>query len=189
MLKRSLVSLLAIFVVLALFSSAHSAKKPKIAPICMQCHVPDDKLIRGTFVSVSQKAETIQIQVGPSTWIVKYDESTKLNGVEKINKIPREKEISVEIEEKNGQLYAKGISIKPPAKVPKEKLIKAEDLARLIETKKERFVIIDSRPAPRYHEGHIPGAISIYDSEFEKHSGRLPEDKDILLIFYCGGVT
>jgi len=168
-----------------------SSEKPRIAPICKQCHLPDDRLLRGNFVSLSQKAETIQIQIGPATWIVKYDDETKLKGAEKINKIPRDKEISIEIEERAGHLYAKSVAVKPPAKVPEEKLIKVEELAKLIEKGHEKggFFLIDSRPAPRYHEGHIPGAISIYDAEFEKHISRLPQDKDTLLIFYCAGVT
>ena len=50
-------------------------------------------------------------------------------------------------------------------------------------------MIIDSRPTARqYDPGHIPGAISIPDSKFDQMVGSLPEDKNTLLIFYCGGV-
>lgn len=49
--------------------------------------------------------------------------------------------------------------------------------------------IIDSRPAARrYDVGHIPGAINIPDSQFDKLKNLLPEDKNKLLIFYCGGL-
>lgn len=51
------------------------------------------------------------------------------------------------------------------------------------------FVIVDSRPAPVFNEGHINGAINIPDSQFEKASSLLPEDKNKLIIFYCGGIT
>jgi rhodanese-related sulfurtransferase len=48
--------------------------------------------------------------------------------------------------------------------------------------------LIDSRPtARRYDSGHIPGAISIPDSAFDKHVGKLPADKNALVIFYCQG--
>ena len=51
-------------------------------------------------------------------------------------------------------------------------------------------MIIDSRPyKPKYANGHIPTAVSIPDSQFEKLTDRLPEDKNTLLIFYCGGPT
>lgn len=49
--------------------------------------------------------------------------------------------------------------------------------------------IIDSRPAARqFDPGHIPGAINIPDSQFDKLVDKLPADKSSLLIFYCGGV-
>ena len=51
-------------------------------------------------------------------------------------------------------------------------------------------MIIDSRPyKPKYAEGHIPTAVSIPDSQFDKMTDQLPEDKNTLLIFYCGGST
>ncbi|MEW5893809.1 MAG: rhodanese-like domain-containing protein [Pseudomonadota bacterium] len=54
---------------------------------------------------------------------------------------------------------------------------------------KKGVVIIDSRPDTRkYDPGHIPGAINIPDSKFDKMVDRLPADKNTLLIFYCEGV-
>lgn len=54
---------------------------------------------------------------------------------------------------------------------------------------KKGVMIIDSRPAARqYDPGHIPGAINIPDSQFDKQVSKLPEDKTTLLLFYCGGL-
>ncbi len=54
---------------------------------------------------------------------------------------------------------------------------------------KKGVVIIDSRPAARqYDPGHIPGAINIPDSQFDKQVDKLPADKATLLLFYCGGL-
>jgi 3-mercaptopyruvate sulfurtransferase SseA len=54
----------------------------------------------------------------------------------------------------------------------------------------EGTTIIDSRPyMPKYAEGHIPTAVNIPDSQFDKMTDRLPKDKNSLLIFYCGGPT
>lgn len=53
---------------------------------------------------------------------------------------------------------------------------------------KKGVVVIDSRPAARrYDIGHIPGAINIPDSQFDKLTDRLPADKNTLLLMYCGG--
>jgi len=51
-------------------------------------------------------------------------------------------------------------------------------------------VLVDSRPKKaKYDKGYIPSAISIPDSDFDKLQGKLPADKNMLLIFYCGGYT
>ncbi|MEW6331046.1 MAG: rhodanese-like domain-containing protein [Pseudomonadota bacterium] len=55
---------------------------------------------------------------------------------------------------------------------------------------KAPVTLIDSRPkARKYDKGHIPGAISIPDSEFEKSTDKLPADKSASLIFYCEDVS
>lgn len=55
--------------------------------------------------------------------------------------------------------------------------------------KPDGVLIIDSRPTARkYDPGHIPTAINIPDTQFDKHVDKLPEDKATLLIFYCDGV-
>lgn len=54
---------------------------------------------------------------------------------------------------------------------------------------KKGVMLIDSRPAARqYDPGHIPGAINIPDTQFDKQADKLPADKSTLLIFYCGGL-
>jgi rhodanese-related sulfurtransferase len=54
--------------------------------------------------------------------------------------------------------------------------------------KPENVLVIDSRPREaKFDKGHIPTAISIPDTSFEKMTHLLPEKKDTLLVFYCGG--
>jgi rhodanese-related sulfurtransferase len=54
--------------------------------------------------------------------------------------------------------------------------------------KNAEMVLIDSRPKrKKYDKGHIPGAISIPDSQFAKMTDQLPQDKSKQLVFYCGG--
>jgi rhodanese-related sulfurtransferase len=53
----------------------------------------------------------------------------------------------------------------------------------------EDVMIIDSRPfKPKYVKGHIPMAVSIPNTQFDNLTHLLPENKDALLIFYCGGL-
>jgi rhodanese-related sulfurtransferase len=53
---------------------------------------------------------------------------------------------------------------------------------------KADMVIVDARPKrKKYNKGHMPGAISIPDSQFKKLKDQLPQDKNTQLVFYCGG--
>ena len=52
------------------------------------------------------------------------------------------------------------------------------------------MVLVDARPKKaKYDKGHIPSAISLPDSDFENLKGKLPADKNTLLVFYCEGYT
>ncbi len=54
--------------------------------------------------------------------------------------------------------------------------------------KPENVTLIDSRPKQaKYDKGHIPTAINIPDTSFDKMTNLLPQDKKNLLIFYCEG--
>ena len=54
----------------------------------------------------------------------------------------------------------------------------------------EDVMIIDARPKrPKYDKGHIPMAVNMPTSKFDKMVSILPENKNALLIFYCGGPT
>ena len=55
--------------------------------------------------------------------------------------------------------------------------------------KKAGMMLVDSRPKrAKYDKGHIPAAVSIPDSQFDKMTAQLPADKNSLLVFYCGGL-
>jgi rhodanese-related sulfurtransferase len=67
--------------------------------------------------------------------------------------------------------------------------VTVEYIKKVVSGGKSKVVLIDSRPKKRkYDKGHIPGAISIPDTEFEQKMSMLPEDKSTPLIFYCGGL-
>jgi len=66
--------------------------------------------------------------------------------------------------------------------------VAVEFVAKKIDSGK--MVLVDARPKRvKYDKGHIPTAISIPDSKFDKLKDQLPQDKNTLLVFYCGGYT
>jgi rhodanese-related sulfurtransferase len=66
--------------------------------------------------------------------------------------------------------------------------IEIPDLQGLMK-RKEKIFLIDSRPASRFAESHLPGAISIPSGDMVRLLPKLPPDKNSPLIFYCDGVT
>lgn len=186
------IAVLAIVTTVVATAGLSHAGKPTVAPSCKQCHEAQDKVIRGNLVSVTEKFKTIQIAVGSLVWVVNYSDDLKLSGAGKLAAIPKDKEIAVTYtgEEKNP--YAVSLSVKPPAQVPEEKQVKVDEMQKLVEmgTEKGNFILFDSRPEPRFNEGHIPYAVVFPQPAFDKLKDKLlPKEKDKLLIFYCGGVT
>lgn len=53
--------------------------------------------------------------------------------------------------------------------------------------KHEPIVVVDARIPSEYKDGHLPGAINIFDGTFEQGKALLPGDKNLPLVFYCNG--
>ncbi len=192
--KRFLVflSFVAIALSVVAFPGASDAGKPTIATLCKQCHQPADDLVRGSLVSVSEKFKTIQVAVGNVVWVINYGDDIKVSGAEKLAGIQKDKEVGVRFSGTEKSPQAVSISVKPPAKVADEKLVSVEEMAKLTDMgpANGNYVLIDSRPVPRYNEGHIPHALSMPLDKFDELKEKiLPKEKDKLVIFYCGGVT
>jgi predicted sulfurtransferase len=49
------------------------------------------------------------------------------------------------------------------------------------------FVLVDTRNAEEYAEGHIKGAINVPPEKLQFIRGLLPRNKSIPIIFYCRG--
>lgn len=67
-------------------------------------------------------------------------------------------------------------------------IIKTVELQRMLDSKSDKFLVIDARNPEEYKDVHIPGAVNIPDKKFEKYVKLLPEDQTSTLIFYCNGV-
>jgi hypothetical protein len=133
--KGSMLGFAAIFLAVSIIflpSSWAKTAKPKIIKPCKQCHQPKENILRGKFGNISERAETFQVLIGPATWIVSFDDETSITGAPSLAAIKKNKEVAVEITEKYGTLYTSRVSVKPPAKIPEDKLIKVGALAELV---------------------------------------------------------
>ncbi|WP_052465024.1 rhodanese-like domain-containing protein [Geoalkalibacter subterraneus] len=173
------------------FSSWVSTGLAILLALCLQLAalpaVAQDIQISGQVKGVSQKAKTIQVQTSDGPRMVLFDSDTE--GMEHV----KEGEAAIfTVEQVGNDRIARKIAPKL-AKLPEGvKEISTEEVARLVAQgpAKGGYYLVDSRPAQRYAEGHIPTAVSIPVPRLEKTGAMLlPEDKDRLLIFYCGGPT
>jgi len=169
---------------------AATAGKPNTMQGCVSCHQPKEQVIRGKSVTTSEKFRTIQVDVGPLVWIVKLDKNTAIKGAESLTAITRDKEVAITYRGDEKNPVAASISVKQPFKLPEEKLVSVEEMKALVAQgpQKGGYLLVDSRPATGYQEGHIPGAVSIPFPALQKQKEAvLPADKNSRIIFYCGG--
>ncbi len=136
----------------------------------------------------SNKAKTISIEVGKGklakTMMVQFDDNIK--GIE--NAVKGHAAILAYETRENGNF---ALSIKPKlAKLPEGVTeIKTEELEGLLDKDTPLF-LVDSRPASRFGQSHLPGAVSIPVPMLkEKKKSVLPKNKENLIVFYCAGFT
>ncbi|QIZ77277.1 rhodanese-like domain-containing protein [Ferrimonas lipolytica] len=65
-------------------------------------------------------------------------------------------------------------------------IIETKGLQKL-QTSNKPFVLVDSRPAMKFQQAFIPGAVSLPKAEFPRKKHLLPGDKSTMVVFYCGG--
>lgn len=190
--KRIPIKLIVAACMLALFSfgcnkemtSSTQQAKPAIA----EAKKEGSNVFKGPIAGKSNKAKTISITVGKGAdakaMMVRFDDNTK--GLEYAQK----GEAAIITWEQRGDDKFATI-IKPKlAKLPKGVTeIKVEEMYQLFSNNTD-FMLIDARPKSRFDQAHLPEAFSIPVPMLkEKQAAVLPEDKNKLLIFYCGGYT
>jgi hypothetical protein len=134
----------------------------------------------------------MQIGVGKAAWLFHFDDKTTYQNVPGVAKLKKNKETAVTFDKRDGRLYAAKVAVKPKFEVPQEQLVDTAFILDLIKKSPADgdYVLVDARPGPKFHEGHIRYARSMPLFAFDKLSDKvLPAKKDALLVFYCGGVT
>ena len=179
---------LIVFSALAATGAEEVPQSSMVAKQCLRCHADysqEQSILAGSFLKRSRKARTMQVKVGAETHLVKYDQDTKLNlAAELSTKVP----VKIRLRPGSEDLWAEEIWTMPPIEIPEEQLATTEGIEALVSGQQDTgYLLVDSRPALRYHQGHIPTAVSIPFTSMHTKRSELPEDKDRLVIFYCGG--
>jgi hypothetical protein len=148
----------------------------------------DPFLYKGPVEGRSNKAKTISITVGQGdaakTMMVRFDDQTE--GLEYAKK---GEAAIIRWEQRGEEKFA--TVIKPKlAKLPEGiSEIQTEELYKMLQDH-VTMILADARPAMRYNQGHLPGAVSIPVPLLkEQKEAVLPKDKNALIVFYCGGYT
>jgi len=200
MLFKNKTSLLLSALVAVFFGTAgiSAAGKPTVGGPCQKCHTAQPDAVRGNLGKVSPDFNTLQVKVGNIVWIVKYDAKTsvmdgdKVSGADQIKELPKNKEILVSFSGDESKPLATEIAVKQPYKVPDDQKITNAEVVNLVAMGPEngKYTLVDARPTGAFLSGHIPTAISLPFDSFEDNCATiLPQDKDRLIVFYCGGPT
>jgi len=181
-------------------SEVKQAPEGKQAKICATCHkTVEAGTIRGHFDDASMKAKSIQVRVDGEAVVLGFDPAAlevvnapEAGDLEKaLGSIRRGAEIRVVYAVDGNVKRAGKLVVKPKLEVPADRLVTTEELAKLVAMgpAKGKYFLFDARPGPKFAEGFIPTAESLPFPAFEKEKGKLPADKDALVVFYCAGVT
>ncbi|MEW5913183.1 MAG: rhodanese-like domain-containing protein [Thermodesulfobacteriota bacterium] len=160
---------------------------------CLKCHTEVKGMkdtVAGEFQSRSAKAMSIVVNVGgDKNLLLKYTKDTSVTNVPNLKALKKPIPVRVSYVTKGSDLVATQIVAKPAIKVPEKQLISVKDLAALVAKGPQAggFMLIDSRPPIRFNEGHIPGAVLMPFPKMPEMLGKLPKDKNALVIFYCEG--
>ena len=141
------------------------------------------EVVKGRIQTVSKQAGTVQIGVKDRKVVIRTDANTKFDGFTSIDQLNPPDLIEAEREPGQPATKIKKIvfALPPGVEVNTKELLK-------IMTGKEPYYLYDARPVRRFGNAHIPSAKPAHPKD-DNFLSLLPEDKSVLLIFYCGGPT
>ena len=145
--------------------------------------VTNAETIKGRIQVVSKQAATIQMDVKGNKVVVRTDANTQFDGASGLKDLNPPDLIEVDREPGKPATRIKKIVFGLPPGVE----ISVEELLKIM-TSGQAYSLFDARPVKRFGPGHIPGARPAFPKD-ENFLSLLPEDKDELLVFYCGGPT
>lgn len=153
-------------------------------------------IVKGKVKGLTQKAKMISVdQKDKGVCMIKFNDKTIYKNASSSKDFKIGEAVKITIKKVDAENIAQIIE-KLLVRLPEGiKEIKTDELEALIQAKKD-YVLIDTRPGPKYKENHIPTAVSIPFSKLKKVAKNmeeglklLPFEKNKPLIFYCGGNT
>lgn len=142
---------------------------------------------KGRIKYISNKANTIQINVkGKEPVVVRFADSTVFENVDGISGLGPPDLIVAEFEPGAPASKIKKVVFGLPPGVE----IDLNEVLAILQGQRGEYLLGDARPAKRYMESHVPSAVSMpVAKDTDAFMAKLPADKDMLLVFYCGGPT
>lgn len=142
--------------------------------------------VSGRIKYISNKASTIQLDVkGKEPVVVQFDKSTVFENAAGIADLTPPDLLKIDYEPgKPASRITKVVFGLPPGVE-----IDMKEMLSILQGKQGKYLLGDARPAGKFPPGHIPSAISTFPGDKEAFLKALPEDKGMLLVFYCGGPT
>lgn len=172
------------------------ASSPQTVPATVQKNAISK--VKGKVKTVVGKSNTLSIDVAnQGVMVFKFNSDTVYKNAASFKDLQAGEALVVEFKVIGSENVATLLS-KVVAELPAgTTLIKTDELQALVQAGPEagKYVLVDSRPAGRYHQAHIPTSVSLPFDAMDKldkegkTSPVLPGDKDTLLVFYCGGIT
>jgi rhodanese-related sulfurtransferase len=141
------------------------------------------EVVKGRIQTISKKAGTVQIGVKDKKVIIRTDKHTQFDGFAKLDELSPPDLIEAEREPGQAATRIKKIVFGLPPGVE----INTKELLKIM-TGKEPYHLYDARPVKRFGKAHIPGARPAHPKD-DNFLSLLPENKDGLVVFYCGGPT
>ena len=165
-----------------------------MAKLCLGCHEPQPGLMMGLADNISTKAQILQINLETHKDHVKFNNSTKLVNLHSINEIRNHlgAGFSITYQEIGGEKFATEIHRFDIATTLKNEDKVDKGVVKRLRVNPKGY-IIDVRPPIDFVTGHIPKAIMMPATEFDRFKEKLPSNKDSLIVLYgdnnCFGIA
>ncbi len=142
------------------------------------------EILKGRINSVSKKASTVQIDMKEKGLaVIRIGPDTVMEGFSGIKELNPPDLIEADQEPGKTAKSIKKIFFGLPPGVE----ITVEELLAIMNSG-DKYYLFDARPAKRFGGGHIPTAVTAFPKD-KNFLSLLPEDKNALVVFFCGGPT